>query len=134
MVNISIRTMTGKVMYINCDETDTVLDLKNRIQKKDNTPLDHQRLIFNGKQIEDELLLSSYGISNNSIIHLILRLRGGMFHPTSARCDFVELKLDLTHLFASQKNLEQLKLESELEVQIQKLSEQIKLLKSSKSN
>jgi hypothetical protein len=44
--------------------------------------------VFNGKRLEDDNTLHAYGIQPNSRIHLILRLRGGMFHETSSRKNF----------------------------------------------
>jgi hypothetical protein len=66
----------------------TVIELKHKIEEADQTPLDQQRLVYNGKQLEDERTLDYYNIVKDTVIHIILRIRGGMFHETSARKDF----------------------------------------------
>jgi uncharacterized glyoxalase superfamily protein PhnB len=66
----------------------TVFELKDTIERVDQTPFDQQRIIYNGKQLEDERTLDYYDIKQDSIVHIILRIRGGMFHETSARKDF----------------------------------------------
>lgn len=42
-------------------------------------------MIFAGRQLEDDRPLAAYGIDTKSTVHLVLRLRGGMFHFTSGR-------------------------------------------------
>ena len=85
---VQIRSLTGKEIPIKVHHKMTVSELKNSIEKIDQTPFDQQRLVYNGKQLEDERTLDYYGVKENTIIHIILRIRGGMFHETSARKDF----------------------------------------------
>lgn len=85
---IQVRSLTGKHTEIKAHHKMTVAELKNKIQEADQIPLDQQRLVYNGKQLEDERTLDYYNIIKDTIIHIILRIRGGMFHETSARKDF----------------------------------------------
>jgi ubiquitin len=77
---ILIKTLQGKTMTMDVSDSDTIQSVKNRIHEKEGIPVDQQRLVFNGKQLEDDKTVSDYNISadgNASTIHLVLRLKGG---------------------------------------------------------
>jgi len=72
---ISVRSLTGKTIDIGCNPLDLILDVKEKIQDKEGTPTEQQRLIFTGKQLEDHRTVSDYNITEGSVLHLVLRIK-----------------------------------------------------------
>ncbi len=80
-----VKTLTGSTIVLRAHASLSVQELKKKIEEIEHIPIDQQRLVFAGKQLEDDNTLDHYRIKCEMTLHLVLRLRGGMYHPTAGR-------------------------------------------------
>ncbi len=73
--SLIIKTLTGKNYKVNASDFKTIADLKENISEKIGFTVDQQRLIFGGKQLEDNRTLDDYNIKNGCVVSLVLRIR-----------------------------------------------------------
>ncbi|KAI1739307.1 hypothetical protein F4680DRAFT_142480 [Xylaria scruposa] len=74
---IKVRTLTGKLIEFDVEPTDTIEDVKKRVEEKEGILPAQQRLIYAGKQMHDDVKLGEGGVVADATLHLVLTLRGG---------------------------------------------------------
>ena len=81
IIQIMVKSLTGKTLSIEINSTDMVLDLKNKLEDKEGIPISQQRLVMGGKHLFNELTIGNCNIQEGSTVYLLLCIRGGTSQP-----------------------------------------------------
>jgi ubiquitin len=78
-MQLFIKSLTNEIIGIEVELTDTIENVKAKIQNINNNPIEQQRLIYKGKEMENNRILNEYNIADNTTIILVLRLQGDWY-------------------------------------------------------
>lgn len=76
-MQLFVKTLSGKTISVDVDESDKIEDVKAKIEEKEGIPPEQQRLIFGGKQLDGHKTLQDYAVEEGASLSMVLRLRGG---------------------------------------------------------
>jgi ubiquitin-like protein Nedd8 len=74
---IKVKTLTGKEIELDIDSEDKITRIKEKVEEQSGVPPPQQRLIFSGRQMQDDKTAAEYNIGAGAVLHLVLALRGG---------------------------------------------------------
>lgn len=75
-MKIKIKTLSNKITEININNNYFIRTIKNRLQEMEGIEPDQQEIIFNNKILDDNTLINTLELNSNSILQLILAIRG----------------------------------------------------------
>jgi ubiquitin len=76
-MQLFIKTLQGTTVTVDVEADEPIANIKKKIHEKQGVPVDQQRLIFSGKELQDDKTCSDYNIQKDATLHLVLRLKGG---------------------------------------------------------
>ncbi len=74
---VTVKTLTGRKIQVDVNESMTFKDLKCEISEKEGIEISQIRMIFGGSVVNDLQKIQESSIKSGEIIHLVLSLRGG---------------------------------------------------------
>ena len=83
-MHLLVKTVSGRTVSLDVAPTETVESVKKQLQERENVDSYNQRLVFAGKELEDNELLSSYPISEEATVEMLFKIAGGVIEPTLA--------------------------------------------------
>jgi ubiquitin len=77
-MQIFVKTLVGKRIEVSVDASETVQQLKRILQEKEGIDADQMKLIYAGKNMNEDQTVGSYNITAGNQIHMVIQLRGGL--------------------------------------------------------
>ena len=84
MLQLFVRTVSGRTLPLQVESGKTVESVKQMLQELENVDVDHQRLVFAGKELDDSKTLESYNIKGDETLEMLFKIAGGVIEPTLA--------------------------------------------------
>ena len=84
MLQLFVRTVSGRTLPLQVESGETVETVKQMLQERENVDVDHQRLVFAGKELDDSKTLESYNLKGDETLEMLFKIAGGVIEPTLA--------------------------------------------------
>ena len=84
MLQLFVRTVSGRTLPLQVESGETVEAVKQMLQERENVDVDHQRLVFAGKELDDSKTLESYNLKGDETLEMLFKIAGGVIEPTLA--------------------------------------------------
>ena len=99
MITVTIKQLDGQSFALTCSRDATVLGLKTLVMEERNLTIDRQRLIYRAQElIDNDKLLSEYGVTNGSVLHIVIRPVGGQ-QPAAPPQVAVDMPPQFSYIF-----------------------------------
>ncbi|XP_015913773.1 AN1-type zinc finger protein 4 [Parasteatoda tepidariorum] len=76
-MELFIETLTGSAFELSCSPLETIVSIKAKIQYSEGIPVSQQHLIWKSQELNDDLCLQDYSITDGATLKLVLGMRGG---------------------------------------------------------
>ena len=121
-MKICVTTLTGKLLKIEVEPNDTIEKLKMKIQDNEGIPPDQQVIISSGKRLDDNNKeLEDYGITEESRLSLILKMRGCRLPPVWIRYEGKDIQMRICICQGVKHLKEQIEKELKIKPEFQEL-------------
>lgn len=90
-MQIVVKTLVGRTIQLEVASTDTIASVKGKITTQEKIPQNQQRLMFNGKPLEDQKTVDEYEIKQDSVLQLAVRGPTPEPHDSKSKSGFCSI-------------------------------------------